>query len=154
MALAFFCRLFAFSHISERFIGLYVVYVPPCTFIVFCTFIVRSTVPFFQISMDAFEYLQSIGDSSIDLLYRDPWTCQAVFQSLPPVGKQFVVRLLCIDTPIATSVLWAWLTPKTNAANIQKTLLNNTITKVYIIIIILLDFISIRIDDFSWLLCV
>lgn len=55
--------------------------------------------------MNAFEYLQSLPRESIDRLYKDPWACQAVFQSLPLLSKHLVLRLLSITSPVAQDIL-------------------------------------------------
>lgn len=44
--------------------------------------------------MDAFDYVASLSKESLEILYQDKWTCQAIFQSLSIYSKQIVVRLL------------------------------------------------------------
>ena len=44
--------------------------------------------------MDAFEFLETLPSVTLDRLYEDPWACQAVFQALPSLAQQFVMRLL------------------------------------------------------------
>jgi len=41
-----------------------------------------------------FDYLVSLPQKTLEDLYQDPWTCQAIFRALPPLSKQYVVRLL------------------------------------------------------------
>ncbi|KAF0698216.1 Aste57867_11143 [Aphanomyces stellatus] len=44
--------------------------------------------------MNAFEFLATLPAASVDRLYQDAWACQAVFQSMEPLGQQIVMRLL------------------------------------------------------------
>eukprot|EP01118_Nematostelium_gracile_P010913 TRINITY_DN382_c0_g1_i1.p1 TRINITY_DN382_c0_g1~~TRINITY_DN382_c0_g1_i1.p1 ORF type:complete len:450 (-),score=100.54 TRINITY_DN382_c0_g1_i1:46-1395(-) len=44
--------------------------------------------------MNVFDYLASLPQKTLEDLFQDPWTCQAVFRSLPPISKQYVTRLL------------------------------------------------------------
>lgn len=44
-----------------------------------------------------------------------PWTCRAVFQSLPPLAKQYVMRLLCLEEPITRGLLEGWVDPTAGA---------------------------------------
>jgi hypothetical protein len=59
--------------------------------------------------MDAFEFLESLPNATLERLYEDPWACQAVFQALPPLAQQFVVRLLPFDVPVTRATLASWL---------------------------------------------
>ena len=44
-----------------------------------------------------------------------PWTCRAVFQSLPPLAKQYVMRLLCLEGPVTCALLEGWVDPAAGA---------------------------------------
>ena len=66
--------------------------------------------------MDAFEYIQTLPSASLDRLYQDPWACQAVFQALPALSKQFTLRLLCFDTPFESSLIARWVEPQHSPA--------------------------------------
>lgn len=46
-------------------------------------------------------YVEGLEREVRDLLYRSPWTCQAVLRSLSPLAKQYVLRLLWIERPVA-----------------------------------------------------
>ncbi|GLE04608.1 hypothetical protein PINS_up013578 [Pythium insidiosum] len=61
--------------------------------------------------MDVFEFLETLPSDTLDVLYEDAWVCQAVFQSLPPLAQQFVMRLLTWDGPVALSTLEEWIHP-------------------------------------------
>lgn len=59
--------------------------------------------------MNAFEYIQSLDESIVEDLYKDPWACQAVFQSLTGVSKQFTLRLLCFEDVIPVETVKRWV---------------------------------------------
>jgi len=44
--------------------------------------------------MNVFDYLISLPQKVLTELYSDPWTCQAIFRSLPSLAKNYVLRLL------------------------------------------------------------
>ncbi len=47
-------------------------------------------------------YIEGVEGKTRDMLYESPWTCQALFRSLPPLAKQYILRLLWIgDRPVA-----------------------------------------------------
>lgn len=50
--------------------------------------------------MDFVTYLEALPPISISKLYSSEWTCQAVLRGLPPLAKQYVVRMLWADGPI------------------------------------------------------
>jgi hypothetical protein len=63
-------------------------------------------------------YIKSLAPSTRDTLYSSPWTCQAVLRSLQPLAKQYALKLLWIEQPMARGGLpephecihacWAW----------------------------------------------
>lgn len=59
--------------------------------------------------MDAFEFLETLPNATLERLYEDPWACQAVFQALPALAQQFVMRLLAFDGAVAHHTLESWL---------------------------------------------
>ncbi|KAJ0394152.1 hypothetical protein P43SY_009838 [Pythium insidiosum] len=61
--------------------------------------------------MDVFEFLETLPSDTLDRLYEDAWVCQAVFQSLPPLAQQFVMRLLAWDGVVPLSTLEEWIHP-------------------------------------------
>ncbi|KAL7678826.1 putative transcription factor TFIIH subunit p52/Tfb2, transcription factor Tfb2 [Plasmopara halstedii] len=61
--------------------------------------------------MDAFEFLETLPAATLERLYQDPWACQAVFQALPPLAQQFVMRLLPTNTSVPRDLLEKWVVP-------------------------------------------
>ncbi|TYZ65538.1 hypothetical protein PybrP1_007715 [[Pythium] brassicae (nom. inval.)] len=59
--------------------------------------------------MDAFEFLETLPNATLERLYEDPWACQAVFQALPALAQQFVVRLLASDAPVERRAFAQWV---------------------------------------------
>lgn len=49
-------------------------------------------------------FLETLPNEKLRGLYDNQWTCQAVFRSLPPIAKQYCLRLLFVNTPIRKSV--------------------------------------------------
>ena len=47
--------------------------------------------------MDLLGYLQGLAPVKLARLYDSAFTCQAVLSSLPPLAKQYVLRLLYVD---------------------------------------------------------
>lgn len=63
-------------------------------------------------AVNVFEYVEDLPSIYKDRLYGldepgngaespHPWTCRAVFQSLPVLAKQYVMRLLAVDGPVS-----------------------------------------------------
>lgn len=44
-----------------------------------------------------------------------PWTCRAIFQSLPALAKQYVMRLLCLEGAVTRVLLEGWVDPAAGA---------------------------------------
>lgn len=65
--------------------------------------------PVSSLTMDAFDFLETLPNATLERLYEDPWACQAVFQALPPLAQQFVMRLLSCDAPVPQQVLAQWV---------------------------------------------
>ena len=42
------------------------------------------------------DYMCSLSATTLTLLYRDPFTVLTIFRSLPPLSKQYVLRLVCL----------------------------------------------------------
>lgn len=62
-----------------------------------------------------FGHLESMGPDQFEGggderrgLYSCLWTSQAVMRHLPPIAKQFVLRLLFLHAPVTTSVFHSW----------------------------------------------
>ncbi|KAL6043815.1 RNA polymerase II transcription factor B 52 kDa subunit [Balamuthia mandrillaris] len=62
--------------------------------------------------MNVFDYVSKLPQETLDKLYTDPWTCQAIFRSVPPLGKQFVLRLLFLDAPVVLATIQSWVKPQ------------------------------------------
>jgi len=46
------------------------------------------------------EFLETLSSSKLLGLYDNQWTCQAVFRSLPPLAKQYCLRLILLKEPL------------------------------------------------------
>lgn len=66
--------------------------------------------------MDAFDFLETLPNAALERLYEDPWACQAVFQALPALAQQFVMRLLACDAPVPLQMLESWVLPASGGA--------------------------------------
>lgn len=70
---------------------------------------------------NVFDLLETLSQLSLDRLYGQgsqglhtahPWTCRAVFQSLPALAKQYVMRMLALDEPLPKSTIQDWVDPR------------------------------------------
>ncbi|EGG21637.1 general transcription factor IIH [Cavenderia fasciculata] len=59
--------------------------------------------------MKIFQYLSSLPENEIQDLYSDAFTCRAVLRSLPPRAKQYLMRLLVVDS-ISMQSVYQWTT--------------------------------------------
>eukprot|EP00742_Colponemidia_sp_Colp-10_P010225 GILJ01011218.1.p1 GENE.GILJ01011218.1~~GILJ01011218.1.p1 ORF type:complete len:449 (+),score=53.58 GILJ01011218.1:37-1383(+) len=62
-----------------------------------------------QRELDVFEYISTLSEASINVLYQDPATCQAIFRALSPIAQQYVLRFLCLDKPIQMKIFDHWI---------------------------------------------
>jgi hypothetical protein len=51
-------------------------------------------------SLNLASYIASLAPEARSQLYSSPWTCQAVFRALEPLGQQYVLRLLYAPEPL------------------------------------------------------
>ena len=51
-----------------------------------------------SVEVDFVTYLVQLPAIQLDKLYESRWTCQAVLRSLPPLAKQYVLRLVFLDS--------------------------------------------------------
>ncbi|KAE9198536.1 hypothetical protein PF004_g19515 [Phytophthora fragariae] len=65
-----------------------------------------------SLTMDAFDFLETLPPATLERLYQDPWACQAIFQALPPLAQQFVMRLLPSNAGVPRSLLEQWVVPE------------------------------------------
>ncbi len=76
---------------------------------------------------DLFEFINVLPTKELDCLYgaetgaktatslstnSAPWACRSIFQSLPPLAQQYLMRLLCVEQPIPLSTLNSWASVK------------------------------------------
>lgn len=57
------------------------------------------------------EMVAALPAAKLDLLYDRHWTCQAVLRSLPPLAKQYAMRLLYVEAAIPSKSLQDWSLP-------------------------------------------
>ena len=50
--------------------------------------------------MDFNTWLEELPAGTVGKLYSSHWACQAVLRGLPPLAKQYVLRLLFLDLPV------------------------------------------------------
>eukprot|EP00644_Phytophthora_capsici_P000750 jgi/Phyca11/564852/estExt2_Genewise1.C_PHYCAscaffold_160295 len=67
--------------------------------------------------MDAFDFLETLPTATLERLYQDPWACQAIFQALPPLAQQFVMRLLPSNAAVPRELLEQWVVPEPGDGN-------------------------------------
>ena len=53
--------------------------------------------------MDFVSWLEGLPQETASQLYTSHWACQAVLRGLPPIAKQYVLRLLFLDVPVPAS---------------------------------------------------
>ncbi|KAL6757496.1 Tfb2-domain-containing protein [Haematococcus lacustris] len=58
-------------------------------------------------------------------LFDSPWTCQAVFRSLKPLAKNYVLRLLLVTVPVPQEVVDAWPSDPTRHATAHQAALSS-----------------------------
>ena len=51
-------------------------------------------------AMELAAYLVALPRDTLDALYESRWTCLAVLRSLPPLGSQYLLRMLLVDAPV------------------------------------------------------
>ncbi|XP_015574628.1 general transcription and DNA repair factor IIH subunit TFB2 isoform X2 [Ricinus communis] len=63
------------------------------------------------IAKNFMDMVASLPAMKLDKLYTNPFICQAILRSLPPLAKKYVVQILYIDGPVADKTLEEWLLP-------------------------------------------
>ncbi|KAI8082830.1 transcription factor TFIIH complex subunit Tfb2 [Halteromyces radiatus] len=56
-----------------------------------------------------YEYLETLPKYTFLRLFQKPATCLAIFRLLPAIGRQIVMSLLYVETPISTQDLQYWV---------------------------------------------
>ena len=51
--------------------------------------------------MDLISYLEGLPPGAVGSLYGSYWTCRAVLRGMPPLAKQYVMRLVLLDEGVA-----------------------------------------------------
>lgn len=59
--------------------------------------------------MSFMDYLASLPAIQLDRLYESHWTCQAVLRSLPPLAKQYVLRLVLVEAAVGAADMESWV---------------------------------------------
>uniref|UniRef100_A0A8C4RCH3 General transcription factor IIH subunit 4 n=1 Tax=Erpetoichthys calabaricus TaxID=27687 RepID=A0A8C4RCH3_ERPCA len=55
------------------------------------------------------EFLKELSQHVLDRLYNHPATCLAVFRELPPLAKNYVMRMLFLDQPLPQAAVSLWI---------------------------------------------
>ncbi|KAJ7991812.1 hypothetical protein DPEC_G00287750 [Dallia pectoralis] len=55
------------------------------------------------------EYLKELSPNILDKLYNHPATCLAVYRELPPLAKNYVMRMLFLDQPLPHAAVALWV---------------------------------------------
>ncbi|XP_019175446.1 PREDICTED: RNA polymerase II transcription factor B subunit 2 isoform X2 [Ipomoea nil] len=55
------------------------------------------------------DMVASLPAMKLDSLYDNPFICEAILRSLPPLAKKYVLQLLYIDSPIAAKSIGEWV---------------------------------------------
>lgn len=55
------------------------------------------------------DMVASLPAMKLDSLYDNPFICEAILRSLPPLAKKYVLQLLYIDSPIAAKSIEEWV---------------------------------------------
>ncbi|XP_050215235.1 general transcription and DNA repair factor IIH subunit TFB2 [Mercurialis annua] len=63
------------------------------------------------IAKNFMDMVASLPAMKLDKLYANPFICQAILRSLPPLAKKYVVQMLYIDGPVLAKTLEEWLLP-------------------------------------------
>lgn len=55
------------------------------------------------------EYLRELSPDILDRLYNHPATCLAVYRELPPLAKNYVMRMLFLEQPLPQAAVALWV---------------------------------------------
>ncbi|KAJ8366761.1 hypothetical protein AAFF_G00342540 [Aldrovandia affinis] len=55
------------------------------------------------------EYLRELTPDVLDRLYNHPATCLAVYRELPPLAKNYVMRMVFLDQPLPQAAVALWV---------------------------------------------
>ncbi|KAF7493684.1 General transcription factor IIH subunit 4 [Sarcoptes scabiei] len=62
-----------------------------------------------EMNIDLLGYLGQLSPAILNQLYESPVSCLAVFQELPSLAQNFVLRLLFIEQPIPQALISSWV---------------------------------------------
>lgn len=56
------------------------------------------------------DYIIKLGHDTLNNLYTDLFTCLTIFRSLPPLAKQYIIRMLCMNNvSISINTIESWI---------------------------------------------
>ncbi|KDP20952.1 hypothetical protein JCGZ_21423 [Jatropha curcas] len=61
------------------------------------------------IAKNFMDMVASLPAMKLDKLYANPFICQAILRSLPPLAKKYVLEMLYIDGPVTAKMLGEWV---------------------------------------------
>lgn len=67
------------------------------------------------VARDFMGMVANLPAAKVDTLYESHWTCQAVFRSLPPLAKMYVLRLLYLEVAVVGKLMEEWILPDYHA---------------------------------------
>lgn len=67
--------------------------------------------------MNFIEYIKTLDENSLILIYTSQYLVRGLFQSLPPLAQQYLLRILPVKK-ISEKQFQSWLTP--NAQDVNK----------------------------------
>ncbi|XP_076955519.1 general transcription and DNA repair factor IIH subunit TFB2-like [Bidens hawaiensis] len=68
------------------------------------------------IAKNFMDMVASLPAIKLDRLYDNPFICEAILRSLPPLAKKYVLQMLYIDVPVTAALLQEWLLPAADHA--------------------------------------
>ncbi|KNA21550.1 hypothetical protein SOVF_042080 isoform A [Spinacia oleracea] len=63
------------------------------------------------IAKNFIDMVASLPAVKLDMLYANPFICEAILRSLPPLAKKYVLQMMYIDAPIPAKSLEEWVLP-------------------------------------------
>ncbi|KAI7745128.1 hypothetical protein M8C21_022039 [Ambrosia artemisiifolia] len=63
------------------------------------------------IAKNFMDMVASLPAIKLDKLYHNPFICEAILRSMPPLAKKYVLQMLYIDVPVTASLLNEWVLP-------------------------------------------
>ncbi|CAO2842838.1 unnamed protein product [Amaranthus hypochondriacus] len=63
------------------------------------------------IAKNFIDMVASLPAVKLDMLYANPFICEAILRSLPPLAKKYILQMLYIDAPVPAKSLEEWVLP-------------------------------------------